>query len=478
MSSIRGKIFLSYLSLAAAVCLFALLVAADLRFVERRVQEGIAIAAFQEQVQEMRRHEKNYFLYRTLGEGTTELAAARETATHLLDRLDGPDLAVMTIDTELSKLKLAFQRYQLALAESTPRSEVVRDAGHDILTRSELLAARERTSLTHSVQQSRQVLLVLAGALVVIALLSGQVLYHFVGRPLNELEKQLAPLARGEFNGFAMVSNDREIVSFTQALNRMLHEVDMHRRQVMHSDKLASLGTMASGVAHELNNPLGNISSAAQILLEEVEHLPADTKASLLDWLNQIDDEVRRAHHIVHLLLDYSRDGHAQTEWVKLRPILDRSVLLMRSHVARADAIQIDLSDNLAVEADPRHLQQIFINLIQNALDAGATKIEIRGRQLDHVTWPPEGAALVMGTRPAGTTVLIEIADNGEGIAAERIGNIFDPFFTTRPPGEGTGLGLYVVSEILGEMKAALAIRSTLGQGTWFSIYMPCETYS
>lgn len=491
MPSIRAKITAIYLALALGAGAFVLFAAAGLHFLERRMSEGVAIAAFQEAAQEMRRHEKNFFLYRA----AADLDAARDLATQLdgLLRKDRAVLEALAAADELRALSGALRRYRHLLDadyDTDARAETeLREAGHEILSRSEHLAARERAVLGGSARQSRHALLWSVGVLVLLALVSGQVLYRVVVRPLRQLEKQVEPLAHGEFRAFAMVSKDREIVSFTRALNHMLEELELHRRLVLQSEKLASLGTLASGVAHELNNPLGNISGAAQIAQEEIESLPEATREELRGWLSQIDDETQRARRIVRTLLDYSRRPGGDSRPTPLRDVLDKSLLLLRPRLPANDTVSIAVADDLMLCIDPQRMQQVFINLIQNALDAGgdAIHVHIEAIAARASDWPPaelardmaQGHAQMLGT-PVGAerAVLIRVRDDGPGIDGERIGQVFDPFFTTHAPGEGTGLGLYIVAEIIREHGGAIAVTSRPGAGACFNLWLPCGTTS
>ncbi|MDP2832743.1 MAG: HAMP domain-containing sensor histidine kinase [Pseudomonadota bacterium] len=485
MASIRSKIILIYLALALGVGAFVLFASFSLRFLEQRVNEGVAIAAFQESAQEMRRHEKNFFLYRA----TADLDAARDLATELERQLDKDHsiLAELAQGDELPALGRALASYRRQLNDPGMDDDAVRAIGHAILTRSESLAERERASLGGSVRQSRHALLWSVGVLVLLALAGGQVLYRVVGRPLRQLEEQLEPLAQGRFRAFTMVSKDREIVSFTQALNRMLEELELRRRQVLQSEKLASLGTLASGVAHELNNPLGNISGAAQIALEEIEALPLPQTAreDLRAWLQQIDDETERARQIVRILLDYSRRPGQDNRPTPLREVLEKSLLLLRPCLPADDTVSFDVPAELKLCVDPQRMQQVFINLIQNALAAGGEGVHIRIEAAAAAPrdWPPAavanalaaGTAQVLGTpAEAARAVLIRVRDDGPGIPAGRIGQVFDPYGPTRAPGEGTGLGLYIVGEIVQEQGGAIAVTSPPGGGACFTLWLPC----
>lgn len=478
MSSIRGKITLGYLALAAGVGAFMLFASADLRFLEIRVREGVTIAAFHEAAQEMRRHEKNYFLYHA----ADELAEARRLASRLESQIGSEAAALSTVvgGTDLEALRRAISHYRQLVdagAQVDRAEAAIRAAGHEISERSDRLAARERAALVDALRQSRHALFWTVGGVALLALAGGQLLYRAVGRPLKRLEDQLEPLAEGRFHGFAQVSGDREIVSFTAALNRMLEELELRRRQVLQSEKLAALGTLASGVAHELNNPLGNISGACQILVEELEgldSLPPATREALLEWLTQIDDETERARRIVRTLLDYSRKPGREGAPCLLGEALEKSLLLLRQRLPAEDSVTLDIPADLRVCADPQRLQQVFINLIQNALDAGAHRVAVAARAATPSDWPPAGAGLVVGEKAGNEAVLIRIEDDGPGIPPERLDHIFDPFFTTREPGEGTGLGLYIVGEIVQEQGGAIAVSSPSGVGARFSLWLPC----
>lgn len=476
MSSIRGKIIVGYLALTVGVGGFVLFASADLRYLERRVHEGVAISGFQETEQEMRRHEKNYFLYRERSEAAGDLAAARAAAAELSLTLSTPALTAVADPAELLALRRTLGHYRTLVDTPAPPEAALRAVGHELSRLSERLAQRERSVLIETMRQSRHALLWAIGVLILLALAGGQVLYRAVGRPLRQLEEQLEPLAAGRFTRFSKVSDDREIVSFTQALNHMLEELELRRRQVLQAEKLASLGTLASGVAHELNNPLGNISGAAQILLEEIASLPAPVQDDLRGWLVQIDDETERARHIVDTLLDYGRRSDGGGEPVPLVDTVAKALLLLKTRLPEEDSVVLAIPDAVHLRADPRRLQQVFINLIQNALAAGARRVTISARAAVAGDWPPATAGVVLGDPAIHLpATVVEVADDGPGIAAEHLKQLFDPFFTTRDPGEGTGLGLFIVGEIVLDQGGGIAVSSTPGAGARFTLYLPCE---
>jgi signal transduction histidine kinase len=157
--------------------------------------------------------------------------------------------------------------------------------------------------------------------------------------------------------------------------------------------------------------------------------------------------------------------------------VLDKSLVLLRPRLPAEDTVSVAVADELMLCMDPQRMQQVFINLIQNALDAGGTavRIHIDAAPAGPDDWPPTEAAAVLG-QPTETprAVIVRIRDDGPGIAAEHIGQVFDPFFTTRAPGEGTGLGLYIVEEIVQEHGGAIAVTFPPGGGTCFTLWLPC----
>ncbi len=476
MASIRRKIVIGYAVLVAVVAAFALLAVADLRFLERRVEEGSAVNAFQENALEMRRHEKNHFLYG----GRPELEEAWRLAGVLEEQLGQRREIFAAVATAgemealhraVSNYREIMERYRVDAGSDGTLAAAIRAAGHEVSQGTERIAKGERAALTVTLQQAQEMLFLAVGVVAILGILGGQVLSRVAVRPLRELEDQLKPIAEGRFARLPEVSADQEVVSLTAALNRMLDELESRRRQALRSEKLASIGVLASGVAHELNNPLGNISSSCQILIEEMD---STEPAILRQWLGQIDDETRRAQGIVRTLLDYARRRSFATVSLALGEVLDKSLLLL-SGPLKEMAPELNVMAGLTVLGDGQRLQQVFINLVQNAVDAGASRIEIGARPADAACWPPPAGACVVGGAPSSgkSGVVVWVADDGPGIPPDSLGRIFDPFFTTRDPGHGVGLGLYIVAEIVEEHHGCVAAESPVGGGARFTLWLP-----
>lgn len=480
MRSIRGKISLAYAALALLGVVFMAIVYADLRYLEQRIADGVAVSDFRERTLEMRRHEKNYFLYREPADRFAALELADGVVADLGTRRQLFLSLVPPAELAMLARSLETYRHQFdasgALGAQTERA--VRAAGHAISNTAEHLGLRERAALVDSAQKSTRAMMAFALAVALLGLLAGQLIARMVARPLRELEAELQPLAEGRFNQFVAPSRDREFVSLTQALNRMLEELDVRRRQVLHAEKLSSMGVLASGVAHELNNPLGNISSAAQILAEE---MPADDPNRA--WVAQIDSESERGRRIVRTLLDYARRQDFQPQRVALEEVLDKSLLLLGKRRPAADHLRLELQSDLAVWVDEQRIQQVFINLLRNALDAGATEIAISARRATWGDSRPVADASLAGAaaemREDRRVTVIQIQDDGPGIPPEVLPHVFDPFYTTRGKAHGVehgvGLGLFVVEEIVTEHGGCVAAETRPGGGARFTLWLPCR---
>ena len=485
MPSIRSKVTLGYYALAAGVAVVAALAYGDLRFLEQRIGEGVAISAFKEDTLEMRRYEKNLFLYHETGDAIAALDHTRAAA----ERLTGirEILADVATSAELESIAAALDRYRALLdryRSSGPAGvgahlePEIRATGRTISDLADALAERERLALASTTQRVQRVVLISLMVVGLVGVIAGRFLSRAVVRPLRALEAALDPVAKGRYREIQVTSRDREVESFVGAFNRMLEELEMRRRQLLHSEKLASLGVLVSGVAHELNNPLANISSSCQLLQEELD---SAERGQLREWLAQIDGETERARLIVRTLLDFARQRPFEPVPVTLEDVVDRTRLLLRSRLREGVDLRVDVEPGLTVRGDAQRLQQVLINLIENAASAGGagTRISVSARCADWETTAPPRDALLLGEPGCGlgarqSLAFITWEDPGPGIPAEILPRVFDPFFTTRDTGQGMGLGLYIVQEIIDEHGGCIAVESAPGRGTRFMIWLPC----
>ena len=262
-----------------------------------------------------------------------------------------------------------------------------------------------------------------------------------------------------------------ELDNANQELKRGIAErerAEQERRaveiQALSQSKLATLGEVATGLAHEINQPLTYISTIAQVILEDLKMNSLD-HTQVESQLSEAYRQVGRIDRIIQHLRTFGRADEGEMLPVELETILDNTLLLMSPRIRLSD-IELDRRINPDVPkviGSPNQLEQMFINLFQNSIDAVET-VQSEGKISIHISH-------VAG----GDFVQIEFGDNGHGIPQENLDRVFDPFFTTKPVGQGTGLGLSIVYGIVRDHGGTIACESTLNQGTTFVITLPVE---
>jgi len=484
MPSIRRKIRLGSFALVSIIALLALLSYGDLRYLEHRIESGVVIYEFLDAILEIRLEEKNFSLSSDARNKQSALDFA-EKAKGILQQNRQAFLALQT-ESELQTLEALLLDYEAELSRYGgpppgtempigPASAILPQLGERLATIAESLASAERAELGTSVSRAQAALLASVILVALLGIAAAHLLSRFSVRPLAWLESEVAAIGIGRYNQLKPVSQDQEIVSVSRAVNRMLDDIETRNRHLLQSEKLASLGTLASGVAHELNNPLSNISSSCQILMEELEQQsPTDP----MEWLGQIDKETERARLIVKSILDFSKENRVRKTKINLRELIRKSRLLL-GQAGSSGFLTSAVSKDLSIFADAQKLQQVFINLFKNALDAGGADVTIQVRAQTASARDfhfPQGA--VTGKRfctPASDrrVLVIEVEDDGPGLGPDVLPRVFDPFFTTKDVGHGDGLGLYVAQEIVDHHGGCIGAISQPGKGTRFVMCLP-----
>lgn len=479
LNSLRRKIIFAYGAIAALVVALSVFSVIEMRLLETQIAAGERIGQFLGIALEIRRFEKNYFLYRQNAD-LEETRAYLEQAQRLLNEHQ-QDFAAFAATARIGVLRAALGTYAALVARPVPDDPLlearIRQAGKEIVTIAEEWSRAERELLQGQLERHRRGLLGAIALVAVLVILLGQLLAWRVARPLRQMEDNLAAVAAGRLARIDMPAGDREIASLTLAFNHMLHELDLRQGQLVRSEKLAALGTLLSGVAHELNNPLSNISTSCEILKEEAKVGAGDT-AFAQELLEQIDAETWRARRIVRSLLDYARDRDFRREVVPLAALVEDSLRLVKARIPAQVEVRVAIPADLTLDGDKQRLQQALFNLIGNAVDAIADSgtIAIAARAVDAKAAPCPADALLFGQcAGSGRAVEIEVKDDGAGIPADVLPRIFDPFFTTKEVGHGLGLGLFIVFEIVEEHDGCVAVKSAPGQGTTFLLRFPLK---
>ena len=487
--SIRQKITFGYFFGVVVIISFSLFTLIELWYIEKKVRFGEVVTEFFDTTLEMRRFEKNFFLYRKT-EDYQENIRYIEKAMEILDKnVSGyKDLAV---SAELDRLRSDLNNYRLLMKQISLLGNVTNDAklnlveneirekGKEIISFAENISKTERHRIQSMLDLTRKFIILSILAFSAAGIAIGQILSRMVVKPLKNLETMMNEISEGKLKKITILSKDREIVSLTQAFNKMLIELELRQKHLVQREKLASLGTLVSGVAHELNNPLSNISSSCQILIEEIEDSDRAFKKELL---SQIDEQTDKAKNIVRSLLEFSRDKSFKREHLPLRKLLEETRQLLKGEIPSMISVSIDVPDELAIFADKQRIQQAFLNLMKNAIDAIDTEGSVSIRACRHILKGSidercdyaRSQGNCTGECPIkADTIDIEIRDTGSGILPEVLPKIFDPFFTTKDVGKGAGLGLYIVQEIVHEHEGCIGVCSENGKGTTFLIRFP-----
>ncbi|MFZ7110534.1 MAG: ATP-binding protein [Desulfatiglandales bacterium] len=246
--------------------------------------------------------------------------------------------------------------------------------------------------------------------------------------------------------------------------NEKLRELEYRARleqQMIATERLASLGTLAAGVAHEINNPLAIIHEAVgwmQLLLQKKELEDMPRKGDFELALGKIKNGIDRARKITHQLLGFVKKTDSQFSEVDLEELAHEAIVLVKMESGNR---QLGLTrdknlDSISLFSDPYQLRQVLINLLSNAIHATG-----------------ENGKIDVLLESAGDRVSLSVVDDGEGIPKENREKIFEPFFSTKAPGEGTGLGLFVTRGIVEKLGGKIDVVSRLGQGTTFRIGLP-----
>jgi len=329
----------------------------------------------------------------------------------------------------------------------------------------------------------RKVLLYGAPFVVIMSFILCLILYYFVTKPLAYLVEGMKRLSSGDMEYRINLEGSDEIGMLARSFNTMSDELKEYKEKMenwtktleeevqkktaeiykahenlINTEKLASLGRMAAGVAHEINSPLTGIVTFAHLMLKRT---PTDNTRDIED-INVIIDQAERCSRIIRGLLGFSRKTSSEKSMTNLNTLLENTLAMVR-HQSRFYNILFDLRlDNSlpAVNIDPNQIQQVFLNLLINAADA----MEKKGK-------------ITLATRPVENGVSrfveVEITDSGPGIPENIRSKIFEPFFTTKPVGKGTGLGLAVSYGIIKKHEGTIFIKDSPGNGASFCIRLP-----
>jgi two-component system NtrC family sensor kinase len=334
------------------------------------------------------------------------------------------------------------------------RYEPLRDQRGEVIG-SLYVGARE-SSFLHLVNNFNKRVALIACVCILLAGIIAVPIARLIMRPLDSLVRANRRLADGDMTVRVEVLGKGELAILGRSFNTMVETLYRTQQELLHKENLASMGQLAAGVAHEINNPLGTILLFAEVVNKE---LAADDPRR--DDLKMIINETIRCRKIVSDLLNFARQQEVLAQECDVQDLLEQVIegVSRQERFKPVQFIRRFSPQRPTIEADPAQLMQVFVNLLDNAADA-----------------MPAGGTITISTRLIDNQRLeVQVSDTGRGISEENMGKLFTPFFTTKPVGKGTGLGLSIVYGIIKMHRGQITVSSQAGQGTTFTVTLPVK---
>ena len=464
--SIRGKIFLAFaifIALSALIWLRSYysqyVLNQKIQIIERKYDLFNAIL-------EARRYEKNYFLSFDRKNIVEALDYAHQAEKILRDILKKYGKYTLAKNLDESIIKLVTYKESLInllklqeqghLMVSPKTIELIRKQGRILTSEMEKIVKKESAFTRDLIGKSKTIHLLALIPVFFLSILVAIFLVFNVNRPLKTIENAITKIASGDFENIPEIKTGDEFESLVASLNNMINELNQRSKQLVQAQKLASLGRLTSGVAHELNNPLNNISTSIQILIEELEEVDLEYKKELLTGAEK---EVERGKEIVRSLLEFARERTLNLKQVNFKDLVESAIKYVKSEIPDNVRLKLEIPDNIQATVGLR-IRSVIINLITNAIhamkDGGEITINAKNE------FDRKGFSF-------------QVSDTGDGIPQNIITKIFDPFFTTKEVGKGSGLGLSIIYGIMEQHSGNISVSSEVGKGTTFTCFLPFQ---
>jgi len=482
--SIAQKIMLCYIVEIFIIISISAIFLSEIWVVYKKIELHESISNFFEAIQEVRRTEKNFFLYGNEQDYKENLMYLKS----IKEIIEKENFERLKIQNEVKNLYATVQSYEqmmIVLKEKIHSKEAqlletkIREKGRILTSTAEYIKKYEQKIIKNSLNKILNYSFLFIGLFFIIPfIVIGLLLTRTIIKPLQELETEMQEIANGKIDAVQLKSKDKEIKSLVEAFNKMLKELDNKHKQLIQAEKLSSLGTLLSGIAHELNNPLSNISTSCQILIEELEE--ADTKYKK-ELLQAIESQTERAKNIIKTVLEFSRRKDLSKEKINVQKLIEETIILIKGEIPTKVNLILDIEKELFINVDKQRIQQALLNLIKNAIHAAEPEGEVNIKAylsnqdvLDKIL-SLKNQGRCIGEFPCNKeSVVFEVKDNGAGIPSEIISKIFEPFFTTKEH-KGSGLGLFITQELIKEHDGCICVESEVGKGTTFTLILPKE---
>ena len=421
---------------------------------------------------EARRFEKNFLLYKQ----PSSLEEALSYTERVMELYRSHEAEILRIkqdprDKEFNRILTSYKNVLIKLQgmikpgvswESSPDFthlvESVRNLGQSLVETTGRWEKEERVQIDRLFQRAMYLFFISILVFLGLGILVAFYLAWVLVRPMMQMQQAMERITHGDFTALPEPEGrSEEFISLFHAFNRMIKELEEHQEELLQSRKIAAIGTLTSGIAHELNNPINNIVLTAEALKEDFGQLEeADAQGYIHDILIQAE----RASDIVRGLLDFSRSERPELEPVSILAVIDDTLKLVRNQLMLS-GIQVEKEISPGVQpisGDRKSLQQVFLNLFINAIQA-----------------MPDGGQLTIRVWDDNGQLHVDVQDTGQGIDPSHLPHIFDPFYTTKEVGRGTGLGLSVTYGIIEKHGGHIEAHSKKGEGAVFSISMPVK---
>ena len=421
------------------------------------------------EIQQARRFEKNYFLYgtnlqdvlehvlkasRLLTAGKVELQSViGKKKFQQIEEREGIYIKLLEKLTTIDKDHVPGTRPNYPAIEKELRLH-----GAIMVSQALELAEEERKNVYVMLKLSKRIPLAFLAILLPLIIYTANFLARQIVAPLSRMLTVTERIAQGDFTPIPPARRFRdEFTNLAVALNHMMEELQSRHDMLVKSHKLRAVGTLTAGIAHELNNPINNITLTSAMLEEDYSTLEDEER---LDMIHDLTTQAERATRIVRNLLDFARESELESELIDVGKLVDETLQLTSNEI-KLNKVKVEFqnADNLPpVYGDKQHVSQVFLNLILNALDA-----------------MPGGGNMEIGVAKSSEPgfISVSVKDSGNGIPEHILHNIFDPFFTTKRRGKGTGLGLSVSLGIIKKHGGDMRVVSKPGKGTAFTVLLP-----
>ncbi len=467
MKTIRGKITIFFI-----VCLLFVGILTALYY-ENTIplrKKLVIIENFDDllnNILELRRYEKNFIYYHdteSLDESVFYLFKIEDDCERLAEditRVVGPD-ECLSFRKNLANYKQALEQNMgsIKTGDAKIRLDEIRTEGKALVDFAQGLIKVKRRRIDRVLNRSLIFPLIAIVAFVVLIGVVIQLLNRGILKPLSLVERATEEVAKETFTPISYPTGKKDEISrLVAGFNKMALELESRQEQLLQSRKMASIGTFTSGIAHELNNPINNISLLVESLMEDDEAMGHSERMHLYkDLMNQAD----RSSEIVKNLLEFSRARHPRLEKVSLERLVDKTARLVKNELRlHRVSFRKEIRDTIPdLNIDKSGIQQVLLNMFLNAIHAIGKEGEIK---------------VGLGLDSGKEEIRMDIEDTGRGISPEDLQSIFDPFFSTKKEGEGTGLGLSVSYNIIEKHGGRIEVKTQVGQGSCFSIFLPLK---